>query len=91
MDEFTIMRTAGHSSITISQRYEYSSIESLERAFERLDAFNSASKRKREMAIAEAEGLGLATIENSATDLSPVSINQSRTWPLSSMVRAADS
>jgi hypothetical protein len=34
---FSIMRIAGHSSITVSQRYVHPSPESLERAFERFE------------------------------------------------------
>ena len=36
VDAFTIMRIAGHSSITVSQRYVHPSPEAMERAFERL-------------------------------------------------------
>jgi len=36
VDAFTIMRIAGHSSITVSQRYVHPSSEAVERAFERL-------------------------------------------------------
>ena len=36
VDAFTIMRIAGHSSITVSQRYVHPSPEAVERAFERL-------------------------------------------------------
>jgi hypothetical protein len=36
VDAFTIMRVAGHSSVTVSQRYVHPSPDSLERAFERL-------------------------------------------------------
>jgi hypothetical protein len=39
-DAFTIMKIAGHSSVTVSQRYIHPSPESLERAFERLEALN---------------------------------------------------
>ncbi len=39
-DAFTIMRIAGHSSVVVSQRYVDPSPESLERAFERLEAMN---------------------------------------------------
>ena len=39
-DAFTIMRTAGHSSVTISRRYVHPSPDSLERAFARLHALN---------------------------------------------------
>src|SRR5579862_7394424 len=37
VDAFTIMKIAGHSSITISQRYVHPSPESVERAFEKLE------------------------------------------------------
>jgi integrase len=43
-DAFTIMRIAGHSSVTVSQRYVHPSPESLETAFERLDAMNSSAR-----------------------------------------------
>lgn len=38
VDAFTIMRVAGHSSITVSQRYAHPSPEAVERAFQRLQA-----------------------------------------------------
>jgi propanediol utilization protein len=40
-DAFTIMRIAGHSSVTVSQRYVHPTPESLERAFEQLDDLNA--------------------------------------------------
>jgi len=43
-DAFTIMKIAGHSSVTVSQRYVNPSPESLERAFERLDAMNTSAR-----------------------------------------------
>lgn len=39
VDAFTIMRIAGHSSITVSQRYVHPSPEAVERAFMRLQQF----------------------------------------------------
>lgn len=39
---FTIQRIAGHSSVTVSQRYVHPSPESQERAFERLEALNAS-------------------------------------------------
>jgi len=48
-DAFTIMRIAGHSSVTVSQRYVHPSPESLERAFERMDTLNR-SRRGEEVA-----------------------------------------
>jgi hypothetical protein len=40
VDAFTIMRIAGHSSITVSQKYVHPSNEAMERAFERLEVLN---------------------------------------------------
>jgi integrase len=48
VDTFTIMKIAGHSSITISQRYVHPSPESLERAFERLESLNANAGRRSE-------------------------------------------
>jgi site-specific recombinase XerD len=45
-DAFTIMRIAGHSSVTVSQRYVHPSPESQERAFERLEALNKKANRE---------------------------------------------
>ena len=41
VDAFTIMRIAGHSSITVSQRYVHPSPEAVERAFVRLQELES--------------------------------------------------
>jgi integrase len=43
---FEIMRIAGHSSVTVSQRYVHPSEESTGRAFERLEAMNAAKREK---------------------------------------------
>ncbi len=51
-DAFTIMKIAGHSSVTVSQRYVHPTPEGMERAFERLENLNAA---KFEQAKAEAE------------------------------------
>jgi integrase len=40
-DAFTIMKLAGHSSVTVSQRYVHPTPESCETAFERLEALNA--------------------------------------------------
>jgi integrase len=40
-DPFLLMRIAGHSSVTVSQRYVHPSAEAQERAIERLEAFNA--------------------------------------------------
>jgi len=41
-DAFTIMRIAGHSSVTVSQRYVHPTPEGMERAFQRLENLNAA-------------------------------------------------
>jgi integrase len=43
---FGIMRIAGHSSVTVSQRYVHPSEESTGRAFERLEAMNAAMRER---------------------------------------------
>lgn len=44
-DAFTIMRLMGHSSVTVSQKYVHPSPEAMERAVERLEAFNERAAR----------------------------------------------
>jgi len=46
VDAFTIMRIAGHSSVTVSQRYVHPTPETMERAFQRLEALNEKAARK---------------------------------------------
>ncbi|HTR34922.1 MAG TPA: site-specific integrase [Bryobacteraceae bacterium] len=57
-DAFTIMRIAGHSSVTVSQRYVHPTPEGMERAFERLQELNAT---KFEEAKAEAVAVGAET------------------------------
>jgi hypothetical protein len=56
-DAFTIMRIAGHSSVTVSQRYVHPTPEGMERAFERLEELN-AGKYQTAEAEAKAEAAG---------------------------------
>ena len=56
-DAFTIMRIAGHSSVTTSQRYVHPTPEGMERAFERLEDLN-AEKFEQVEAEAKAEAAG---------------------------------
>jgi integrase len=46
VDAFTIMRIAGHSSVTVSQRYVHPSNEAMERAIEKLDVQNVSVRIK---------------------------------------------
>ena len=75
VDAFTIMKIAGHSSITVSQRDVHPSTESLAPAFERLEALNTASGRKGEEEMTAAEGFVPATVEHKPSDDPPISIN----------------
>jgi hypothetical protein len=56
-DAFTIMRIAGHSSVTVSQRYVHPTPEGMERAFERLEKLNAVKFEQAE-AEARAEAAG---------------------------------
>ncbi len=49
MDAFTIMRIAGHSSITVSQRYVHPSPEAMERAMERLQLAGNGTEKAPEI------------------------------------------
>ena len=54
---YTIMRAAGHSSVTVSQQYVHPSPEALERAFERLESLNGRAAK----ALPEGSEIQLAT------------------------------
>ena len=41
------MRIAGHSSVTVSQKYVHPSTEAMERAFERLETLNAVVETER--------------------------------------------
>ena len=45
-DAFSIKRIAGHSSVTISEKYIYPTPESVERVFERLEEYNTRSLKE---------------------------------------------
>ena len=49
-DAFTIMKIAGHHSVIMSQRYVHPTPESMELAFERLDALNTKKREGGEIA-----------------------------------------
>jgi hypothetical protein len=53
-DVFTIMRIAGHSSVSTSQRYVHPTPEGLERAFERLEDLNAEKFAQTESEVKEA-------------------------------------
>lgn len=44
-DAFTIMKIAGHSSVTVSQRYVHPTPEAVERAFQRLETLNTQARQ----------------------------------------------
>ena len=66
VDAFTIMRIAGHSSITVSQRYIHPTPEAVERAFERLQL--SAARPEN-----QANRLPPATVSATLAEVVPVS------------------
>jgi hypothetical protein len=62
MDAFTIKRVAGHSSITISERYVHPTPEHVERAFARFEAHRVPTN--------------LPTVENGDSDAAAVTAVQ---------------
>jgi integrase len=56
-EAFTIMRIAGHSSVTVSQRYVHPTPEGMERAFERLEKLNAVKYEQAEAEV-KAEAVG---------------------------------
>jgi integrase len=58
-DAFTIMRIAGHSSVTVSQRYVHPTPESLERAFEQLEKLNARKSVSAESEQTPKHGVGI--------------------------------
>ena len=46
-DAFTIMKIAGHSSVTVSQKYVHPTPETVEKAFDRLEELNANAGRKK--------------------------------------------
>jgi hypothetical protein len=86
-DAFTIMRIAGHSSVTVSQRYVHPTPEGMERAFERLEKSNAVKFEQAE-AEAKAEAAGgskvptkVPTVKKHAVGESPQIIEIKRTGP----------
>jgi hypothetical protein len=55
-EAFAIMKIAGHSSVTVSQRYVHPTPEGMERAFERLESLNRAKFREAEAEAKDAAG-----------------------------------
>jgi integrase len=68
-DAFTIMKLAGHSSITMLQRYVHPTPEAMERAMERLDSVNQEALE----GLKEApKKLPPATVSATVEDSAPV-------------------
>jgi len=86
-DAFTIMKIAGHSSVTVSQRYVHPTPEGMERAFERLQELNATKleEAKRDAAAVGAQGPGLpakvATVKNRLSHKSLQVIANKKTGP----------
>ena len=65
VDAFTIKRLAGHSSVTISEKYIHPTPEALERAFERLEDYNSQAAKSlpQEPKLLEAATVSATVVE----------------------------
>jgi hypothetical protein len=66
-DAFTIMRIAGHSNVTISQRYVHPSPETQETAIGRMDALN-ASRREEGSRVPAKVPTSTANVETKKQD-----------------------
>jgi integrase len=62
-DVFTIMRIAGHSSVTVSQKYIHPTPESLEGAMDKLEIFQLASKDENKQVAVPAHTIESVTIQ----------------------------
>ena len=74
-DAFTIKRIAGHSTVTVSQRYVHTTPGGLERAFERLENLNAAKFELAE-AEAKAEATGGSKVPTNSPDNRRTSIGK---------------
>jgi integrase len=75
-DAFTIMRIAGHSSVTVSQRYVHPTPEGMERAFERLEDLN-ALKFEQAEAEEKAEAAGGSRLPAKVATSKPPTLRKS--------------
>ena len=96
-DAFTIMKIAGHSSVTVSQRYVHPTPEGMERAFQRLEELNATKFEEAEAEAKKAQAVGgshlpakVPTVKNRSMHKRP-QVVEIKARALSSAVRAADS
>ncbi|HTT62823.1 MAG TPA: tyrosine-type recombinase/integrase, partial [Bryobacteraceae bacterium] len=59
-DVFSIMKIAGHSSVTVSQRYVHPTPEGMDRAFERLETHNAEKYGQVEVAEVETKAAAVS-------------------------------
>jgi len=55
-DAFSIMKIAGHGSVTVSQRYVHPTPEGMDRAFDRLESLNAEKFEQAKVEAAVAVG-----------------------------------
>jgi hypothetical protein len=66
-DAFTIMKIAGHSSVTVSQRYVHPTPKGMERAFERLQELNATKAEEARGEEAKVEAVGASGVSEVPT------------------------
>ena len=76
-DAFSIMKIAGHGSVTVSQRYVHPTPEGMDRAFDRLESLN-AGKFDQADAEAKAEAGGGAEVPAIFTTLKKADLQNPR-------------
>ena len=70
-DAFTIMRIAGHFSVTVSEGYVHPTPETLERAFERLEALNGKAEERAQLTDGRLQPTTLSTTPSTGGVVSP--------------------
>jgi integrase len=70
VEAFTIMKLAGHSSVTVSQKYVHPTAQSLEQAVDRLDGMNGRTLAPREVCYTEPEATAVPTTASLALSVS---------------------
>jgi integrase len=70
-DAFTIMKLAGHSSITMSQRYVHPTPAAMERAMERLDTMNQEASEGLKKPSKKVEAATISATSEKEVPVSP--------------------
>jgi len=68
-DVFTLMKIAGHSTVSVSQRYVHPTAETMEAAMERLQALNQRARLKSQTPKSQPAATPATTLDESVPPL----------------------